>query len=282
MAAKPNLISRVWRACGHWVVVAGMVAVVALIVVVARTSALLRAKPAWWQPVVAEDPKVIQSGQRFENVLITQLSEVREPGKETWDFGVRPEMANSWLSTRLPKWVATQVREELEPRRVTDLKPVEGGGAPASEPAENLWPAEIREVQVSFAHPYIYVGARVEREGREQYVSATLRPEIRDDGSLWLVAERVHVGRLGLPASWVLAEAEGRADELLPEAMRGLPEAETVFKIFSGERPFSEEPEIGLGDGRRVRLETLRVLSDGRLHMRFRTLSSGGTASAGG
>src|SRR5690606_19838348 len=132
--------------------------------------------------------------------------------------------------------------------------------------------SEIAEVQMNFEGEHIRVGACIRRHGREQYVSATLAHEIREDGSLWLVARRVHLGRVGMPARWVLDEAEGRADELLPEALRGLPEAETVFEIFSGERPFSVDPEIRLGDGRRVRLLRLWALEDGRLGMQFRTI----------
>jgi len=283
MATNPNPISRAWKACGHWVVLAGMVVVVVLIVAVGRASALLRAKPAWWQEVSAEDPEVIESGQRFENALISNLYSRRESGEENWKFGVPSDTVNSWLSTRLPKWVAMQVRQELEPARVTDLEPVEGQAGPSG--AEGVWPSEIREVQVSFADPHIYVGARVEREGREQYLSATLRPEIRADGSLWLVASRVYIGRLGMPASWVLAEADGRADELLPEAVRGLPEAETVFKIFMGDRPFSENPEIRLSDGRRVRLTRLSAIDkDDKqlLVIGFETIMPNAEANAGG
>ncbi len=255
------------RTAGPWLVCAAMVVVVVMIVAVLGVSSRMRAQPLWWQPVASENPEIVENATELENAIFTQLHLRRDADRiqtETgevlrsaeWTVGLRAEQTNAWLAVRLPKWVAGQMFHAMDK---------------AGDPEElDVWPEDLSEVQVSFQHPHILVGARIDRGGDPRYFSATLTPELRDDGTLWLVANRVHVGRVSVPAGWVLSEAERRADDVVPEAFRGLPEAEAFFQIFAGERPFADEPQIRLGDGRRVRLLSLRS-DQGRLIVKCRT-----------
>ncbi len=255
------------RLAGPSTVVAAMVVVVVLIVTVLGVSSRINAKPVWWQPVASESPEIVENAMELENAIFTQLTSPRkavrtqtESGEvlmsAEWWVGLPAESANAWLAVRLPKWVAGQMFHALDEE---------------ADPGElDVWPEDLTEVQVSFQHPHILVGARTDRGGKTRYFSATLSPELRGDGTLWLVANQVHVGRLSVPAGWVLSEAERRADDVVPEAFRGLPEAEAFFQIFAGERPFADEPQIRLGDGRRVRLLALRS-NQGRLEVKCRT-----------
>lgn len=272
--------ARLWRGVGPWVVGGAMGLVIVLIVAVVAMSVQMNAPPVWWQTVAADNPEVASDAKELENAIFTQLHLRRDTVQtETesgevlrsaeWWVALPAEDANAWLAVRLPVWVAGKMFEAAE-----DAEPGEG----ADE--LGVWPEELAEVQVSFQHPHILVGARMEQEGKQRYFSATLVPELREDGTLWLVAKQVHVGRLSVPASWVLAEAEHRADDIVPEAFRGLPEAEAFFQIFAGERPFANEPEIRLGDGRRVRLLALRSNDKGKLEVKCRTEYKSGAAAA--
>ncbi|MEQ8768938.1 MAG: hypothetical protein RIB60_00360 [Phycisphaerales bacterium] len=266
-APRPGEADAWKRLAGPGSVVAAMVVVVVLIVTVLAVSSRMSAKPSWWQPVASTNPRVVENATQLENAIFTQLHLRREAERTQtktgevlmsadWWVRLSADSANAWLAVRLPKWVAGQMFHALDEE---------------ANPEElDVWPEDLTEVQVSFQHPHILVGARVDRGGHGRYFSATLRPELRDDGTLWMVAEQVHVGRLTVPAGWVLSEAERRADDVVPEAFRGLPEAEAFFQIFAGERPFADEPQIRLGDGRRVRLLAVRSTAAG-LEVKCRT-----------
>jgi hypothetical protein len=251
-------------AASPWLVVAGMVLVLALVGLFAAAAQRMRARPAWWQTVQAADPTVVHNATELENAVLSTLSERRElldapdgsRASADWWVAVPAEDANAWLSARLPRWVAAQ----------SDI---------------SRWPDELAEVRVSFEAPFVRVGARVDRGGQSRYLAATFIPQLRSDGSLWLVAERVSIGTLNLPAGWVLDGAEARADDLVPEAFRGLPQSRDFFRMFAGEIPATPTPEIDLQDGRRVRLLALRA-GQGRLELKCRTEHRGTQQASGG
>ena len=166
---------------------------------------------------------------------------------------VTTEQANAWLNVRLERWLADQTEQG-----VIDFR----------------WPEAVKQVQVSFEDGRIHVGAKVNRPGadpgdrpRPQTVGASLRPEFGQDGSLWLTAERIEIGRLPVPAGWVLGSASSAGEKQMGEVsdeLAQLPETQKVIEAFKGERPVISKPVIKLADGRRVRLLSIEP-KDGKL-----------------
>lgn len=211
---------------------------------------LSRTAPAWWRSVSPEDPRTIQRAEAVEQGVMNHAAMQRpapapgEPGT-VWTVALSAADANAWLNVRLPKWLAN--REEPVP-----------------------WPAELDELQVEFEGGAVHVGARVRASGSQRVLSATLVPRVEPDGSLWVPARAVSVGRLAVPAGWVLGEARARARARVPEALRQMPEAAAMFLAFEGRAPLVSNAVLRLGDGRRVRLLDLRA-RDGRLEITCRT-----------
>jgi hypothetical protein len=136
----------------------------------------------------------------------------------------------------------------------------------------------VEELQVEFLDQRIHVGARLRSSdgSHRRVVTARLAPEFRDNGALWLPAERVGIGQLVVPGRWLLPDADdvealatqaasteapsdGQVDQL-----KELPQARAVLRAFAGDSPVLSNPTIKLGDGRRVRLLALDA-RDGRL-----------------
>ncbi|MBK9188557.1 MAG: hypothetical protein IPM33_06320 [Phycisphaerales bacterium] len=251
MRARSFLKLRSRRVRRRWFVVAGLVLSVTITLVLMGLM-LTRGVPIWWRSVSSDDPRTRELGESLENGVVRQFSAVREPDPDSphawrskpWAVSLHASDANAWVATRLPKWLANQER----------------GVA---------WPGEISEVQIEFADEAVKVGMRVRVRGRDQVLSAEVVPEIRADGSLWMPATWVRVGRLPVPASWVLERAQ-EGGGLLPRAVLELPETREMFDIFLGRRPVVHEAIIGVDDARRVRLLKI-VPRDGRLELTART-----------
>ncbi len=220
-------------------------------------AALSRTAPSWWRTVRRDDPATIETAGDVEESLTTLLYRGRptdpsyrsgsgQPWRSVpWSFRIRASDANAWLNVRLRPWLANQ--EE-----------------------DFVWPEEVSQLQVDFSDGRVHIGARVRIGDRDRILSATLDPAVDGDGSLWAPAHYVHVGRLSLPASWVLEEAEPGAAGYVPRDLRGMPEMHSVFRAFRGELPVTDEPVIQLGDGRRVRILGVRS-EDGAIVVRCRT-----------
>ena len=138
-------------------------------VLVLVVTSLTRSAPSWWRSV-------------RENGLVNVMYEVRPDAAEPWSVGLRAADANAWLNTRLGQWLRN--RDE-----------------------RFVWPAQVRNVQVEFDRGLVQVGVEYVSDERPQVISATLRPEFHEDGSLWVRAESVSIGRLPLPADWILGQA---------------------------------------------------------------------------
>lgn len=242
---------RSWRVRRRWFVVAGLVLSVGLTLVLAGLM-LTRGVPIWWRSVAADDPRSRELGESLENGVMRQFTAVREQDTGSggewkslpWAVSLHASDANAWVATRLPKWLANQDKSVA-------------------------WPSEISEVQIEFADEAVKVGMRVRARGRDQVLSAEIVPQLHDDGSLWLPATWVRIGRLPVPASWVLERAKNDGG-LLPRAVLDLPETREMFDVFLGRRPVVHEAIIGVDDARRVRL--LRIVPrDGRLELTART-----------
>lgn len=206
--------------------------------------------PAWWRHTDASAPHTIERAMILENAIASHLSLRRDSASDLsysatgsvpegwrsdpWSVALKSEDANAWLNVRLPVWLAGE-NEHFE------------------------WPEEVSDLQVHFDAPHVRLGAKVRVRGSEKFLSATLTPDLREDGSLWVKADWVHLGRLPIPASWVLGEAEARVDDIIPDELRTLPEARSFFRVMAGEEPVAERPVVRLPDRRLVRLLRLQA-----------------------
>lgn len=219
-----------------------VIAASALVVV---TIGLVRMSPDWWRTTHPDDPATIQMAEDIETDLVNVMYQVRGGDDETWSVTLRAPDANAWLNTRLVRWLG-------------------------NADAEFEWPEEIGDVQVEFDRGLVHVGVRVDGADRPRVLSATLRPEFHADGSLWVRAESVFVGRLPIPAGWVVDRADAPWPDVLPARLLEQPLTNHVLDALAGGVALDDDPVLDLGDGRRVRLLGL-VCEQGRLRMTCRT-----------
>lgn len=249
---SPPLGVQGWKV-RRWIigVSALLVALVTCGVAVAMT--LADQTPAWWRSVRGDDPRTVARGIEVENRTGNIIYRVRPADaaitdryqSEVWTVEFSASEANAWLNARLPGWLASQWEE-------------------------SVWPSEMSEVQVEFRGGLMAVGARITLGGRERYFTATVEPQIRADGSLWLPARWVSVGRLAAPGEWVVDYAGRRREQFIPEDLKDLPETAAMFRAFAGEAPMAHDAVVTLGDGRVVRLLAMTP-QDGRLQLVCRT-----------
>ncbi len=231
---KPSRLQKLRR----WLVGIALVAIAILTVTATFGYLLARATPAWWRTVDPDSPKSIETADLLQNALGNQFTAVRpaaadlKPGEpwrsEPWRFALEVDDANAWLNTSLPRWID-------------------------SDPDMPPWPKDILSIQVAFRHGLIFVGIELDRgDDQRQYLAAAVRPELRDDGSLWIPADTILIGRLPIPPEVVLAQAQARVDNILPEELteRG----RELLRVFRGQKPLAKNPVIRLGDGRQVRV----------------------------
>ncbi len=227
--------------------VAGLLALIAL--------GLAGARPAWWRDIDPTNEHIAAAALRVENGAATQLTQIRRAADSNqtsapWTIKLSSADANAWLAARLRPWLESQS-------------------------AEFTWPEELRAVEVRFNAGRIDIGASVgDRTSKTpnaapsptRFITASLRPEFRESGSLWLPAASTSVGRLAVPSSWMLSRAAPAAkragSKTLPDALRSMPELRDVISALSGERPIMRTPVIRIGDGRRVRLLKLEPRDD--------------------
>ena len=233
---------------------------------------LSRATPGWWSAIDPTNKQVAAAALRVENGAATQLTRIRQTdpgtaGSVPWTIKLTSADANAWLAARLRPWLESQADGAF------------------------IWPKELEGVEVRFDGGRILVGARVHDKqagggpGPSRVVTASLRPEFREDGALWLPATGMTIGRLYVPPSWMLARAKPRArsgvgrvsagfagtDAEREESLANLPELRDVVEAIGGKVPVMRLPIIKIGDGRRVRIVKLEP-EDDALYMTFQTL----------
>ncbi len=222
--------------------------------------ALSQERPSWWRSVNAHDPEVIAIAESLENAVATLLTQARPPGEDgdatrPWTVRIAAADVNAWLNARLPTWMESREDVKFE------------------------WPDSLQELQIDFRDGLIHVGARVSAAKRVDpdtrtgnYFSAAIAPQFRGDGSLWMPAKWVALGRLSVPASWMLREPEeiARTDRV-PGELAAMPETRQVLAAFAGRLPALTNPTIKLGDGRRVRILAMTA-ADGRLAITCQTM----------
>lgn len=196
--------------------------------------------PTWYDPPDPQRAEVVQAADDVEYNLLAAAQEIRT-ADEVWAIRVREDHINAWLAARLPEWLAHDGR----------------GG----------WPASLGTPQVSLEAAGIRLGIPVDEAGAERVMSVRLVPDLRD-GTLRFTMDRAWVGQVGLPGAPVSAFLE-----LLREHAGSSfddPDTRAIIDLLTEER--STDPEVTLADGRRVRLENLR-LGDGTLDLSCRTVA---------
>jgi hypothetical protein len=198
--------------------------------------ALSRSTPSWWRTFQREDPVLMSLARRVENSVQTEVFQNRPAHREggvwrsqPWSIDLSADEASAWLSVRLPMWIANQ-KDTFR------------------------WPRELEDVQVEFQRGAMTFGARLDAGRGARVLTATVSPHLDDTGRLFVPADRVNVGRLAVPASWVLDHARGAAARVIPANLRELPETEALVNAFDGNQALVETPVFKLGDGRRVRV----------------------------
>lgn len=211
-------------------------------------------RPPWWANLTRRAGELNDQAERIENIVTTELhrADRAEQSGETytstpWTLRLSDAEANAWLNTRLPRWAENRL--------------------------ENFrWPTEIAELQVSFAPGSIRVGGAL--RSLDRIISAGLTPSVREDGSVWLASRWMHVGRLPVPATWVLgrlqhAQAGAQTKGQPPSHAHGDALAQIALTL-AGDRPVLREPIVRLADGRRVRILSIE-LGEGTLTLTCQT-----------
>ena len=222
--------------------------------------ALSQERPSWWRSVNAKDPTVIAIAERLENAVATLLTQARPPSEDgdpakPWTVRVAAADVNAWLNARLPTWMESREDVNFE------------------------WPESLQELQIDFRDGLILVGAKVSAAKRVEpdtragnYFSAAIAPQFKADGSLWMPAKRVSLGRLSVPASWMLSEPdEVAAADRVPDEIAELAETKQVLAAFAGRQAAMTNPVIKLGDGRKVRVLAMTA-ADGKLAITCQTI----------
>lgn len=208
------------------------------LVAIARANAV----PAWWPRVDGQDPGTIEEAQTLERAFASQVSKVRQgdgQGGADWRVAINPVSANAWLAARLRPWVES-----------------ERAG----------WPDEVEQVRVAFLGDRVALGARVRGASGPVIVWATLTPEVRQDGSVWVHAHDARVGTLPVPGGLAVSRLQREVDGRLGEKAGAVP----LSRVLAGEAPLSVEPVVHLPDGRDVRILELRA-RNGRMELSLRT-----------
>jgi uncharacterized protein YpmS len=233
----------------RWMLSAAGTMVMVLSAFVLCGFVLARAAPAWWRTVLREDPATVRLAERAEQRLITAAHDTdniplhrQADGtwrSDKWQVEVKAAEVNAWLNVRLPKWLANQ-KDEFH------------------------WPPDVSDVQVEFHNDRITLGARVRAGERHQVLTATLAPKLDEHGSLYLPARSVNLGRLNIPASWVLSPIRSSAQTYIPPQIRDLPETDALFRAFDGREALVQRALVRLDDGRRIRILKIQP-QNGRL-----------------
>ena len=228
-----------------WLLGVGVTLVLVASVVVVVSIGLARMAPTWWRTIRPNDQATIDAAESIENDVVNTAYRLRTESEEPWAVALRAPDANAWLNTRLGQWLA-------------------------NADAEFEWPDELRDLQVEFDEGLVHIGLLVREGERSQVLSASLRPEIREDGSLWVRVESMALGRLPIPAGWVVGRADEHWPEALPARLLEQPMTQRVLSALTGDEPLQADPVLDLGDGRRVRLLDIDPVQ-GQLRVTCRT-----------
>lgn len=193
--------------------------------------------PQWWGTLDPLDPRAISQARDLEHAFGNQLTLIRPQAEnlaatdswrsDVWQVAIDAQHANAWLNVNLRKWMA-------------------------SDPDMPQWPDRLLALRVHFDQGRIHVGIALRRDEEQRYLSASVSPHIRPDGSMWLPAHAIHIGTLPIPRGAVLSHAQANADQYIPVSLED--QGRALLRVFQGLEPISLDPVIRLDDGRQVRL----------------------------
>lgn len=227
---------------------------------------LSRQPPGWWQPIDLKAQDLAATAQAVENgvsLLITEARQGDSPAARSapWSMSLDQPSANAWLNTRLAPWAINRG-------------------------LMTTWPSEIVEIQVNFENGRVDIGALVEASGTRAIISASIEPSVREDGSLWVFAHGVQLGRMPIPAGWLEASATRAAGSpaptllsgsllpgslSLPSSVRESPAVKSLLRALSGQEALMLKAILNLPDGRAVQVLGLEP-KDGKLLIMCRTV----------
>jgi hypothetical protein len=222
-------------------------------------ATLTRTAPAWWRQY-RPTPELRTLASDVENAAISTLYRQRppdpaaQPASAPWSVAVRDQDASAWLIARLPEWM--------------------NGNADLPD-----WPDSLGQPQIRFEPGLVRVGVLFRRENGDRVLTASVRPVLAPDGSLWLRTAWIHIGRLPVPAALILRNAERQLLPYLPGDLADERSAASLLAILRGDAPLARTPALRLEDGRAVHLLGLRVL-EGRVEFDCRTDLSGSAQPA--
>lgn len=245
------------RARIAWGAVVVAVVVLVLFVVAAQ---LAQSEPSWWRGASMRTTSMQDLARRVENGAITHITADHQGGTAEaveWPVKLSDDGANAWLNLRLPVWLPRLTADSFED--VTNAR----GEVVESRPVDGVtWPDSVEEIRVAFVNDRFRIGARVRTGEGTRVFGATLAPRIDDEGSLWMEATSVSVGKIGMPAWFVFGDDGGKLRDYLPESLLDSAQGQAIFSKLAGKTPMFDDAVIRIGDGRRVRLLSLEVASD--------------------
>jgi len=156
-------------------------------------------------------------------------AEPAEPGQRTVEL--TEQEVNAWLRVRLPRWMDHQGMQ---------------------------MPSQMSDPLVATEPGRVLLSARLNRNGREQTVTAEWTLRLEDDGQLWVRLIGLRAGRLPLPVKALVSSLEGMSDDQQAKVQR-------LLALIEGERiePVFTAP----GGNERLRLVGLDIGAEG-LRMR--------------
>ncbi len=200
--------------------------------------------PVWWVPPTdVTSAAVVETGEDFENRMLTDSSRVRKKNM-TWTLVVTEEEINAWLSTRLPRWMENQ-----QPNQSSMLGSF----------------GDIAQVHVRIKDGRIRFGARigvVAGDVESGYVvSAMIEPQIGVEGGLMLGLGETAAGRLPVPADSIVSMFE--------QQLRAA--GNDVLKLIVGDEI---DPVIQMPNNQRIRVLELEV-NTGEIILTCQTMVNG-------
>lgn len=194
-------------------------------------------KPAWYAPPDPKSERITALADDAEYDVLEQSQKVR-PADESWTLRLTAEQINAWLAARLPAWV--------------------------EHDANLRWPDRIGTPQVlidvdgvRIAVP-VSIGASASANSAQRTVVATLLPTIAPDGRLSLTLGSLALGKVWIPGTPVTRLVETVRDAS-PEFLEH-PQVLQAIDVLAGKSTLP--PEYDLADGRRVRVNAVRLTRD--------------------
>lgn len=246
-----------WKVARHALGCVAIAVVTGTSVLMLLGAWLVGARPSWWTTGDLKGPGATALAEGLEHTLLETASQVRptaagfvasapdEWRSDDWAISITSEQATAWLNVRFPAWIVNRA----------------GAGA---------WPSEVTSIVASFEDGAVRLGGELAWEQTRRYVSADLLVGIREDGSLWATADWLRVGRLPVPAAWILKRASEADGQPRPGVNGELADVGDAIRALAGEAAVAVAPALSLGDGRRVRVLSIKP-EDGVLRITCRT-----------